>query len=49
MEWKIEKHGMENRKTWNGKSKNMEWKIEKHEVDQQKKFIHYKVFMFKKF
>jgi hypothetical protein len=33
MEWKIEKHGMENRKTWNGKSKNMEWKIEKHEVD----------------
>jgi hypothetical protein len=25
MEWKIEKHGMENRKIWNGKLKNMKW------------------------
>jgi len=31
--FKILKHGMENRKIWNGKLKNMEWKIENHEVD----------------
>ncbi len=41
MEWKILKHGMENRKIGNGKLKNMEWKIENHEVDKQKKFIQF--------